>query len=322
MVARPMKAVPLAQVLQQARRGVVVPTRGMKPAMKPAMKTVMKPAMKAAAKAAARAQPKAKAAAGGRAMPKSAGKVIPASGLKGKVVAPYDIDLNISDAAKNMNKFYRMQVVQGASENQCWFVQQWGRIGTTGQLQVKGPTKLASAQKLMEQKFRQKTGKAWADRGSAGAGSANSAARSGKGHYEMTARLKSAGAKFATAKGAVAVSLMWDHSRKDVRNDLDLWVTAPSGEKIGYRNKKGKCGGELDVDRMQGADKPVENIVWTKKAPKGTYTVRVNNFSLNHNKAIPFQVGIVMDGGEMKMYDKVMPGKKGAWVTIKKFTRT
>lgn len=278
-------------------------------------------AMKAQANAKGVMKAALKGAPAGRKAPKSSGKVIPASGLadKGKLVAPYDVDLNISDAAKNMNKFYRMQVVEAKSGGQCWFVQQWGRIGTAGQMQVKGPTSKAGAIKLMEAKFRQKTGKSWADRGAAGTGSANSAARGGKGHYELTARLKAAGAKFATKKGAVAISLMWDHSSKTVRNDLDLWVTAPSGEKIGYTNRRSKCKGELDVDRMQDANKPVENIVWTNKAPKGNYTVRVNNFSCNHSKAIPFQVGIVIDGGEMELINKVMPAKSRAWVNIKKF---
>merc|ERR1719387_775373 len=164
----------------------------------------------------------------------------------------------------------------------------------------------------MEQKFKQKTGKAWADRGSAVAGTADSSARSGKGHYEMTARLKKAGAKFATKKGAVAISLMWDHSNKQKRNDLDLWVTAPSGDKIGFTNKRSKCKGELDVDRMQDAAKPVENIVWPQNAPKGNYVVKVNNFSANHRTSVPFQVGIVKDGGDMELLDKTMPGKEKA----------
>jgi len=257
----------------------------------------------------------------GRALPKSSGKVMPASGLadKGKVLQPYDVDMNITDAAKNMDKFYRMQVVEAKVGAQCWFVLQYGRTGTTGQMQIKGPTSKDAAIKFMEAKFRQKTGKPWAQRGDAGSGSANSAARSGKGHYEMTARLTQAGAKFAKKKGAVAISLMWDHSSKAMRSDLDLWVTAPSGEKISYRNEKSKCGGRLDVDRQEHADKPVENIVWTTKAPKGTYTVRVHNYSSNHKRPMPFQVGIVLDGGEMEIIEKTMPAVHESWVAVKKF---
>merc|ERR1711957_790829 len=121
-----------------------------------------------------------------------------------------------------------------------------------------------------------------------------------------------------TKKGAVAISLMWDHKSKQTRNDLDLWVTAPSGEKIGFTNKKSACKGELDVDRQEW-DKPVENIVWTKNAPKGNYTIKVQNFSMSHKKSMPFKVGIVLDGGDMEMIEKVMPPKEMAWVAVKKF---
>jgi len=195
----------------------------------------------------------------GRSAPKSIGKVMAASGLadKGVVLKPYDLDMNISDAAKNMDKFYRMQVVESKDKTKYWFALHYGRNGTAGQRQIKGPTDKSKAIKMMEQKFKQKSGKAWADRGSAGAGTANSAARGGKGHYELTARLKKAGAKFATKKGAVAISLMWDHKSKQQRNDLDLWVTAPSGEKIGFSHKMSRCKGVLDVDRRQDAAQPV-----------------------------------------------------------------
>merc|ERR1719472_366325 len=66
----------------------------------------------------------------------------------------------------------------------------------------------------MQQKFRAKSGKAWAQRGQAGPGTGDSSARAGKGNYELTARLKSAGAKFATKPGSVAISLMWNHDSK------------------------------------------------------------------------------------------------------------
>merc|ERR1712026_54560 len=112
---------------------------------------------------------------------------------------------------------------------------------------------------------------------------------------------------------------MWDHSKADVRNDLDLWVTAPSGERIGYSHKRSACGGELDVDRMQGAPQPVENIVWLGKAPVGKYKVQVHNYSLNHNKSVKFQVSIVMNGGNREMFDLTMPGTAKSWVDVKEF---
>lgn len=265
--------------------------------------------------------PKAKAKAKGRSLPRSTGSVVPTCGLadKGKVFKPYDIDLKITDEAKNMDKFYRMQVVESTDKSKYWFVQHWGRSGTAGQMQVKGPTTSDAAVKMIEAKFKSKTGKAWADRGAAGSGSADSSARSGKGHYELTARLKGAGAKFAKIKGAIAISLMWNHSSKTIRNDLDLWVTAPSGEKIGYKSKRSKCGGILDVDMQRNAPKPVENIVWTTKAPKGNYTVKVQNFSATHQGPMEFTVGIVRDGGKMEVINKRVSGKAKEYVLVKKF---
>jgi len=279
----------------------------------------MAPKMRAKAKAKGTVKAKAKASAGGggRKLPKSAGSVSPQSGLvgKGKVFKDgsdlFDIDLNVRDEAKNMNKFYRMQVVQSNDGSKYWFVQHWGRVGTGGQVQVKGPMGKDAAVKAIKSKFRQKSGKAWENRGSAGPGSGDSAARGGHGHYELTSRLKSAGTKFSKLQGSVQISLMWDHSSKKVRNDLDLHVVPPGGEKIWYEHKRSKCGGQLDVDRRMDADRPVENIVWTKKAPRGTYKVSVQNFMGSHSKAVSFEVGISKDGGEMQMFKKTVPGRTG-----------
>jgi hypothetical protein len=75
------------------------------------------------------------------------------------------------------------------------------------------------------------------------------------GGKEMQRRLKAAGAK----RGDVTVSLMWSG-----RDDLDLHVTPPSGEKIWYNNRRSACQGELDIDanRSHDNDQPVENIYW------------------------------------------------------------
>jgi len=217
-----------------------------------------------------------------------------------------------------MDKFYRMQVVESNDRSKYWFVQHWGRTGTGGQLQVKGPTSKDNAVKLMKGKFRQKTGKAWEDRGTAGPGSGNSAARGGKGNYELTARLKAAKAGFSTKPGTIAISLMWHHNDREKKNDLDLHVVAPSGEEIFFARKKSRCGGELDVDCRQNARKPVENIVWKQRAPKGTYQVSVKNFSASHRAKVPFEVGIVKDGGDMQTFKK-MSGLEGKKVLVTRF---
>merc|ERR1712127_785590 len=216
----------------------------------------------------------------------------------------------------------KMQIVTDTSagnflSNNYYFINSWGKNGTAGQSQVKTFSNQLDAEKEMEKKFKTKTGTTWQNRNSAGTSDSN--ARSGHGHYEMVQRLQAAGAGFSTKKGSVAVSLMWDHSDQAIRNDLDLWVTTPSGEKIGYFHRNSRCGGNLDVDRMQNADQPVENIVWLGKAPVGKYMVKVHNFSLNHTKEIGFQVSVVMNGGNRQMFDLKMPGTCKHWVNVKEF---
>jgi len=253
--------------------------------------------------------------------------VVPASGLaaKGSVLKEggetYDADLNLVDAAKNHDKFYKMQVVQSSDKSKYWFVQHWGRNGTAGQVQVKGPSTKDKAVKLLQQKFRQKAGVKFEDRGKGGAASPGSTAKTGK--YEMLdRRLNKAKAGRSKQKGAVAISLMWDNSKKGRTNDLDLHVVPPSKEKIWFQHKKSACKGELDVDRMQDCKEPVENIVWKKNAPKGKYTVSVVNFSCSHANAVPFDVGICINGGETQMISKSVNGKMGAKVTVKSFQYT
>jgi len=75
----------------------------------------------------------------------------------------------------------------------------------------------------------------------------------------------------------------------------------------------------LDFDRRWDAPRPVENIVWTKKAPKGKYKVSVVTFSSNHRSSMPFDVGIVKDGGEMKMFKKTATAKGGSSVAVTTF---
>ena len=55
------------------------------------------------------------------------------------VIEPYNIDLNFTDRSKNMDKFYKMQVVKSECSTMFWFVQNWGRNGTEGQRQTNGP---------------------------------------------------------------------------------------------------------------------------------------------------------------------------------------
>lgn len=111
---------------------------------------------------------------------------------------------------------------------------------------------------------------------------------------EIRKRVLSAGGQYDNVD--VRVTLVWDN-----RNDLDLHVTAPSGERIFFSHKFSACGGALDVDRnVQGETlTPVENIRWPSGvAPRGEYRVVVQNFRFHESdhKPTPFRVEIEVDG--------------------------
>jgi uncharacterized protein YfaP (DUF2135 family) len=59
----------------------------------------------------------------------------------------------------------------------------------------------------------------------------------------------------------------------------------PSGERIYFNNKESDCGGELDVDMnvKPVSNNAVENVVWPRNPPKGTYKVGVH-FYKHHKK--------------------------------------
>lgn len=103
----------------------------------------------------------------------------------------------------------------------------------------------------------------------------------------------------------VRVSLVWDN-----RNDLDLHVTAPSGEEIYFGRKISQCGGMLDVDRnVQGeTNTPVENVRWLRgTAPPGTYRVKVRNYRFHEPDQAPTPFRVEMEvGGELLFYEGVI----------------
>ena len=118
---------------------------------------------------------------------------------------------------------------------------------------------------------------------------------------DIRERVEKAGGK----SGDVQVSLIWFNV-----NDLDLHVVDPNGERIFYKNPRGRSGGELDVDANAGARdasgrpanltrEPVENVYWPKDgAPAGRYQVFVNHFA--HRTEAPnetrYKVNVLHDG--------------------------
>lgn len=92
---------------------------------------------------------------------------------------------------------------------------------------------------------------------------------------ELRERLRDAGAK----AGEIEIGLFWQN-----RNDLDLHVVDPRGERIFFGDRISSTQGELDVDRNASCggnvtNEPVEHVVWPPDfAPKGKYRVEVDYF--------------------------------------------
>lgn len=85
-------------------------------------------------------------------------------------------------------------------------------------------------------------------------------------------------------RGAITVTLLWNN-----RNDLDLHVLCPDGQRIHYMNKEA-AGGMLDIDRNAHpsalTDEPIENIFWERRPGlRGTYRVLVHHFR-QHDPAV------------------------------------
>ena len=107
-------------------------------------------------------------------------------------------------------------------------------------------------------------------------------------------------AREGAQSGQVQVSLIWDN-----KNDLDLSVVCPSGERISFDNKLSSCGGQLDVDMNESptSEQPVENIFWpVERAPLGEYKVLIEHFEHHAEEDLtPYRV-LVDDGTGPKEY--------------------
>ncbi len=75
--------------------------------------------------------------------------------------------------------------------------------------------------------------------------------------------------------GEVKMTLTWTTSGAD----LDLWVTDPCGESIGWSHTSSASGGELDRDDRTGSSEIGENIFWKPNtAPPGDYKIEVEHY--------------------------------------------
>lgn len=198
-------------------------------------------------------------------------------------------DKKLSCENSTHNKFYHVQVVQFGGK--FYSVFNWGKVGTNGQLKKKEHQSEGDARAACEKKIKEKK-----------------KGKSGDNRYqELQRRVEEAGGSRNSDSG-IQVSLMWNNEVQGQRNDLDLHVITPSKEEIYYSHKKSRCGGALDVDRMQDTDQCVENTVWENNAPAGMYEVYVNNYSANGKKQKKdFVVGITIGEDHYEMFSTSMP---------------
>lgn len=79
------------------------------------------------------------------------------------ILTPYGI-CSQTNAGKNNNKFYRLQLLFDSSSSQYKTWTRWGRVGDYGQSRYWGDGSLADAQLMFNKKFKDKSGLSWDDR--------------------------------------------------------------------------------------------------------------------------------------------------------------
>jgi predicted DNA-binding WGR domain protein len=253
------------------------------------------------------------------------GTVNPVSGLAGQGHVfndasngeVYDVDLAFTDEGANSNKFYRLQLVEANNSGKFWMVQHWGRIGSSGQSQVKEFGSQAEALKAFNSKFKSKAGTDFANRGRATSSNA-----SGKYRTLTEQRVAAAGGRGAD-ESTLCFCLSWDD-----HVDLDLHCAYPSAPAAGNKKKGKKAASEeeagqgtvcyfsrktpapfisLDVDKTaMHFGSQVENIFLNAPScPDGDYDYFVRYFSGSHGKPVDFtivvnQFGQKIDEGTSK----------------------
>jgi hypothetical protein len=119
-------------------------------------------------------------------------------------------------------------------------------------------------------------------------------------YREIEERRRKRGGKI----GALTFTLIWD-----TRDDLDLMVTDPAGERIFFKYPRGSNGGILDIDANRCfsgefcddlVEDPVENIFWLNNPPSGTYLIEVQFYNNVNPRTtlgeVPFYVEVLENG--------------------------
>lgn len=122
---------------------------------------------------------------------------------------------------------------------------------------------------------------------------------------QIQERVRKAGGK----SGEIQFSLSWED-----KNDLDLHVITPRGDRIHFHKRRSKCGGHLDVDMnvQPESQEPVENVRWPKgKGQSGRYTIYVNFYRRHVGSGfIPFKLAAKLGDETEFISSEVFPGKQ------------
>lgn len=98
-------------------------------------------------------------------------------------------------------------------------------------------------------------------------------------------------------------------------DDIDLYVTCPSGETISYR-RRSACNGTYDLDanvvRRLAVEDPVENIVFVGPAP-GIYQVRVHLRGVRNEGDKPFALHVLRKTGQSQTFTGVLGQSVREW---------
>jgi len=139
---------------------------------------------------------------------------------------------------------------------------------------------------------------------------------------EVEARLDAANAAKCSHIDCMSITIMWVNTDSSAKNDLDIWVTLPSGAQIGYNNKN-QDGGVLDVDAQQSTAEPVENVIFENGAPVGSYKIEVKNYSANHSNEKTVTLALQKPGETFRSITEFqVPGVTGdaSIITLAEFT--
>lgn len=141
-----------------------------------------------------------------------------------------------------------------------------------------------------------------------GDGPASDPAETEESRADVNRRMAERGA----ARGALNFALEWRST-----DDIDLFVTCPSGKTVGYANRT-DCGGRYDLDAnvaiQQAVSDPVENIVFDEAMP-GVYKVRAHlrgNRTPGDKKVV---LHVLRAEGPSNSYSGVVSETAREWIT-------